>query len=571
MTQSNDNALKVSVGLLDWLANPSVERGISYVQDRGDWERVTYSELAAKVFDVARELDTTNAEGAIVPILMPPGPRFVAAFFAVLLVGGIPAPLAAPGVFDDQPAYDAYLAHLLATASTHVIVAEAKYEKRILDVVSSPRPRIVVVDEGFSATSPFSRSAALQADDIALLQFSSGSSGKNRAVRVPVGSLEANTNAISEWLHLTSDRDAWATWLPVHHDMGLIAGIVTPVMHSINVWAMPPTRFIKEPLKWLSCFGQLGATVTAVPTFGLRHIVRKVTSSDVRDMDFTGWKALVCGAERVSAEALRDFAQLVGPSGFDEKSILPAYGMAEATLAVTGKKIGATTKAIRVAPAALRMGLTVEPSGADDGNWHVGCGTAVDPGTTVHIVQEGAALGDGVVGEIAVSGSSVAAGYHSNTTSSTSRFEDDMLFTGDAGFLYDGELFIVGRMGDSVKLRGVSVFAEDTDASLHSVPGLGTHNAVTLLGLRDDRESIIALVEKPPGEWVLEVGRHLESQYPSMRVVVIASARGSLMRTTSGKPRRTAMWQQVLDRWDASDVAFDSDNRQLSRKAGSDA
>ena len=132
------------------------------------------------------------------------------------------------------------------------------------------------------------------------------------------------------------------------------------------------------------------------------------------------------------------------------------------------------------------------------------------------------------------------------------------LYTGDAGFLYEGELFIIGRLGDSVKVRGKSVFAEDTDATLHSIAGLGTHNAVSLLGFLEDQESIIALVEKPAGEWVAEVAEQLSAQYTSMRVVVIAADRGTLMRTTSGKPRRTTMWQHVLERWDAKEVAFDS-------------
>lgn len=551
--------------LLGWLADPSAERGVSHATEQGDWERVTYRELASKVFEIARHLAEVGAQGAIVPILMPSGPRFVATFFGVLLAGGTPAPLVTPVKFEDPQVYNTYLHHLLSTTQARIVVAEARFAKRILEVVAPRRPEIIVIDDGFSARPPYDRAVPLQVDDIGLLQFSSGSSGKNRAVRVPVGSLEANTNAMARWLDLAAGRDAWATWLPVHHDLGLVAGVVTPVMHGLDLWSMPPERFIREPRKWLGCFGELGATVTAAPPFGLGYVARKLSSADLDGMDFSRWKAVICGAERVSAHVLADFGRVVGPLGFDERAILPAYGMAEATLVVTGKEVGAPTRKIRVASASLRMGQTVEviPSPGRE-NWHVGCGRIVDPGTTAEIVLEESPVGERVVGEIVVSGTSLAAGYYTNTIDGTSRFADGKLFTGDAGFLHEGELFVVGRLGDSVKVRGKSLFAEDTDATLHSVDGLGTHNAVTLLGFLDDRESIVALVEKPAGEWVDKVGGHLETYHPSMRVVVMTADRGTLLRTTSGKPRRRAMWQLVLDRWEGRDIAFDSDRATAS-------
>ena len=545
--------------LLGWLADPPADRGISHVHEQGDWERLTYRELAWKVFEVARTLAGAGAAGAVVPILMPPGPRFVATFFGVLLAGGTPAPLVTPVRFEDPQVYSTYLHHLLSTTQARIVVAEARFEKRVLEVVAPRRPEIVTVGEGFSPVPRHERAVPLHDDDVALLQFSSGSSGKNRAVRVPVGSLEANTNAMADWLGLAAGRDAWATWLPVHHDLGLIAGVVTPVMHGLDLWSMPPERFIREPRKWLGCFGELGATVTAAPPFGLGYVARKMTTADLGNMDFTRWKAVICGAERVSAQVLADFVSVVGPCGFDERAILPAYGMAEATLAVTGKKRGAATTTIRVGAASLRMGQTVEVVATPGReNRHVGCGGIVDPGTDLDIVLDGSPVGERVVGEIVVSGRSLAAGYFTDTIGGTSRFADGKLFTGDAGFLHEGELFVVGRLGDSVKVRGRSLFAEDTDATLYGVDGLGTHNAVTLLGFLDERESVVALVEKPAGEWVEKVAGHLEMHHPSMRVVVVTADRGTLLRTTSGKPRRSAMWQLVLDRWEARDIAFDS-------------
>lgn len=546
--------------LFDWMDDPATDRGITYTQERGDWARVTYHDLAAKVSEVAGEITAAGGSGEVVPILMLPGPRFVATFFGVILAGATPAPLVTPVAFEDPNIYDTYLAHLLTTVQSRVVVAEAKFAKRVLAMAAPLRPTIIEIAGGFAATPRFQRPTPLQDEDLALLQFSSGSSGKNRAVCVPVGSLEANTNAIAAWLNLSADQGAYATWLPVHHDMGLIFGNVTPVMHGVDLFVMPPERFIKEPRMWLSCFGELGASTTAAPPFGLGYVARKVRPADLAGMDLSGWTRLVCGAERVSAEVLDRFVKLVGPAGFDEQSILPSYGMAEATLGISGKRLGSPTKKVRVAPSSHRIGRPVEVVSAEHrGTWHVGCGLRIDPSMTIEIVDENeSALEEGMVGEIAVSGASVAGGYYANTIGSTARFEGDTLYTGDAGFLYEGELFIVGRLGDSVKIRGKSVFAEDTDAILHSVAGLGSHNAVSLLGFLEDQESIIAIVEEPAGEWVSKVAEQLGAQHTSMRIVVIVVERGTLMRTTSGKPRRTAMWQHVLDSWDTAERVFDS-------------
>jgi len=554
------------VKLLDWLSHPSADHGVSFAQDGGQWARISYRELAEQVRGVAALLSDLCPEDTTIPIVLPSGPRFIAAFFGSILAGRTPAPIAIPTAFNKPGAYETYLERLLSIASSPVVIADSVFEKLIFAAASPRRPSIILVDDLLPHILP-ADTPPVSPEDIGLLQFSSGSSGNNRGVRVPVASLEANSNGIRDWLRFDQD-DAWATWLPVHHDMGLIAGIVTPAMHGMNVYAMPPERFIRDPLLWLRCFGELGATLSAVPNFGLEYVLRRVASPDIATMDFSRWKALVCGAERVAKGTLEDFGRLLEPAGFTKRSILPAYGLAESTLAVTGKPIGQATSTVKVSPNSLRLGEPVDFVADDDpGQWLVGCGRIVDPATALNVCHDTAPVSDGVVGEIVVSGSSVAAGYASASDASVSRFAGNTIFTGDAGFVYDGELFVIGRLGDSVKVRGRSVFAEDTDACIYAVPGLGSHNAVTLLGTLDDTEAVVAIVERPSGNWVGDVAEHLRAQCPSLRVVVISTNRGSVSRTTSGKPRRAAMWQDLLGRELIQQPVFDSAAQQDNRLA----
>jgi acyl-CoA synthetase (AMP-forming)/AMP-acid ligase II len=529
--------------LTDWIWAPDEQRGAHFTKDGDTWEYSTYVELSAHARRFAMALLQNGVTGGeVVPIVLTSGSAFVAAFFGSLLIGATPAPIAPPMVFQNRDAYRRHLIKLLGICGAAVVVTESELLAQI--DMSNFTERLLIA-EAYDTGAVLSEAPELLPDSLGLLQFTSGSSGHVRGVQVPVAALEANINAIRRWTRCTRD-DHGAMWLPVHHDMGLIGNLLMAIMSGMNAWIFRPEHFIADPMRWLRIYGEKGARLGAAPNFGLGYVVRRVEPKDLKGMDFSNWGALVCGAERVDKHTIDAFSALLAPAGFDRRAVLPAYGLAEATLAVCGKPLEADIHSVRMDSRALSVGRPVAVLDTDstDEQWLVGCGQPVDERASVTIVDaDGDELPAGVLGEIAVAGPSVAAGYASGSSeSSSTRFTKDRLLTGDAGFMLDGQLYVVGRFGDSLKVRGKTVFAEDIEALLHMIPGLGPHNAVALLGLLDGRDTVIALVERDKGDWIGQIAARLRTIDPDLRVRIISASKGDIKRTTSGKPRRRPMW-----------------------------
>lgn len=464
--------------LLSWLDSPSSQRGIWFAT-RDGWDMWSYERLADLVRSCATALVKAGVPaGGRVTIIEGNGPRFVGFFFGAMLAGATPSPVAPRPAFGDSARYDEHLAGVLAATRSHLVVADGNIEP--LD------------------PCPVDRSLA----DLAILQFTSGTSGRVKGVKVPYPALEANIRAIAAWLEMTPD-DATASWLPVHHDMGLIGCLLAPVLTGCDLWLMSPSDFVRDPTRYLRCFGEQGACLTAMPAFGLDHIARRVRPSTLRGLDFSRWRAVIVGAERVSSGALERFATLLSPQGFDRAALLPAYGLAEATLAVTGLPLRAGWRSV------VRDGLPV-----------VGCGTAL-PGVDVRVVD----------GEIVVSGTSVPGGE---------------VRTGDAGFVHDGQLFVLGRLGDSVKIRGRAVFAEDIDLGIATACPLSHGRVASVLGTIGERTRVVVLMERPCPDWTVAAVRVAQLLTEDADVETVALPSGAIPRTSSGKPRRRDLWRSYL-------------------------
>lgn len=534
-------------GLLDWLQAPDSTRGGQITRDGDEWNYVSYHDLAHTVRRYAARLrDHGVITHQILPIILPAGGDFIAAFYAALAIGAVPAPIAPPMVFQRRDAFQRHLATLLEICDAPLLVTDLDLVRQIgLDEFATE----MLTTDAMASTTDLIDVPSAAPGHLGLLQFTSGSSGHIRGVQVPLTSLEANVNAIRRWTQCTAD-DSGASWLPMHHDMGLIGNLLVAVCTGMSWWLMLPEHFIADPLRWLRLYGEHGACFGAAPNFGLSYITRRVQHADLAGMDFSGWRALVCGAERVDKDTIEAFAALLEPFGFSRQAILPAYGLAEATLAVTGKPLHSEPRTIRIG-SIQTIGTAVDlptDEGRSNLQWLVGCGTTVDRHGAVTIVDDdGNELPPAHLGEIVVEGPSVTDGYAPRSShNSTTRFQDGRLFTGDAGFILDGELFVVGRFGDSLKIRGKSVFAEDVDGLLHQVECLGPHNAVSLLGVRQGRETIVAVIEQlENGAWLDQAVANLRALSTDVRLQIVIAPAGTIKRTTSGKPRRRLMWNAL--------------------------
>ncbi|GAA3580756.1 AMP-binding protein [Kribbella ginsengisoli] len=554
--------------LLGWLSSPRSDAGISWLRDDGEWASASYAELAADALGTAAWLREQGVEpGDVVSLTLAGVDDFVAAFFGVLAAGAVPSPLAPPLALGSLDNYIDHAAHLLTLANPRLVIADPTIADHLTAAVAkaalpckvtalTPGPAPQDGNSTPHATpqdpDPIPASTPHQFDPeaIALLQFTSGSSGRPRGVRLTVGNLGANIGMIRRWLALGRD-ELTVSWLPLHHDMGLIGCLLTPIVNQSPLRTMRPDQFIRDPLRWLRCLGADGAAVAVSPTFGFAYTLNRVRPEALDGLDFSGWRVAIVGAERVDPLVLQRFATLLEPQGFQPGTFRPAYGLAEATLAVTGTQ-GETPLAIRpdwstMVPGQLVSVLDEQPLGAVPAGpgWVTCCGQP-HPSLLLEVLDdEGRPLPPGHLGEVAVSGPSVSTQAHLGGSTSATRLAGTQLRTGDAGFLYAGQLVVVGRTGDSLKVRGRHLFAEELEARLVAETGIPAGRIAVALGIAAGRETAVLVCEQPlTDDQQAAAEAILTRETGGADIRIETGPRGLVLRTSSGKARRRELWHR---------------------------
>ncbi|MEU1627600.1 AMP-binding protein [Streptomyces sp. NPDC020096] len=540
--------------LISWLTQPHPDRGVHFAADSGDWEFVPYRELAASARRVATEMVAAGVRpGDVVCLIMPSGRDCLAALFGAWAAGATVSPLLPPS-FQSTGEYVEYVSGILRQAEPALVVTAEEFRSLAADaMVQAGRSDAPWTPREGSMEAPVADSART---GIALLQFTSGSTGQPRGVRVSWDNLAANY-ALQRRMIDWRDGDGFASWLPLHHDMGLIGCMLFPFASQSPLWLMRPEQFIRDPARWLACFAPGKAAHSAAPSFAFAYAARRVRPRRLAELDLSGWRSVVVGAEVVDPAALDAFARFAEPVGFDLGTYLPSYGLAENTLAVTGAE--APIVLVRPEWSSMRLGeaVRIEEAGKlgdqpiePGSGWLVGHGAPhAEDGVGLRILDdEGQPLPEGHLGEVAVTGTSVTQGYHGGREGGSTRFVGGELRTGDAGFVHNGELFVLGRMGDSLKLRGRSVYVDDLDAKVAAAAGLDKDRTAVVAVNDHGRAGLAVFVEAAPGPWTDAVTELLRGELgPEPSLTLVAGRRGLLKRTTSGKLRRRHMWQLLQE------------------------
>ncbi|WP_119729560.1 AMP-binding protein [Thermomonospora amylolytica] len=545
---------------ISWIDAPRADRGVHVADDAGGWRHAAWSELAAAARRVAARLAEAGVRpGDVVCVVMPSGHPCLAAVFGTWAAGATVSPLVPPS-FQPEQEYLAHIGAVLGQAEPALVVTAAEFEPIVAKAMAeADRPgRPWVMPDDWRSPGGDGLPQVRPGGPIALLQFTSGSTGEPRGVRVSWRNLAANLALIK---HITTWRegDAFASWLPLYHDMGLIGGLFFMAATQGDLWLMRPDQFIRDPGRWLGCFDAGRATITASPSFAYGYLTRRLRPEPLEGLDLSRWRIAVVGAEAVDAAALEGFARFAEGTGFSRATFRPAYGLAENTLAVTAPPPGRVARVIRPDWESLRFGEPVRvlesavlgeaplPPGS---GWLVGHGLPPHPPAGgeplgVRVVgEDGEPLPDGCLGELVVTGTSVAEGYHGGREGSSTRFADGALHTGDSGFVHDGELYVLGRMGDSIKLRGRTVYVEDLDAKVAAGTGLGRGRVAVVGTTERGRAGVAVFAEADPGGWAEDAHQMLrELLGPEPVITVVAGPRGLIRRTSSGKIRRRLMWQ----------------------------
>ncbi|MEU3047360.1 AMP-binding protein [Streptomyces sp. NPDC006984] len=534
--------------MMSWLEAPPPEHSLRFSDGHGTWTSYPYTAMAEQVRRNAHRLHREGiGSGDVVLLLGQNTIGFVTSLYGILHAGATPAIVAPVGP-------DAMVSRLKSTIDSvrpAALLATAD-QAPILEGVARPLGCRVLAE---STDGPMDDGAP-DLPEVALIQFSSGSTSDPRGVQIPWSALNAHVFGIHEWLSIDQDSRV-VSWLPFYHDMGLVGCLLMPLAIGGSASFMPPQEFIGAPLRWLREISERGGTACAVAAFSLSHTLRRVQPEQLKGLDLSSMQSVIIGAERIDPDVLSDFHRLLAPSGLAHGALLPAYGMAEATLAVTGIRPDPHKIHTQLVDTdALEIGKPVPFHAADTPSTTrlVSCGTALT-GIGVDILDtDGGPLPEGTFGEIAVRGYSLATGYRQGGLTAFG----DRHPTGDMGFVVDEELYVVGRAGDSVKQNGRPLFAEDVQA-VAAAASPKPQRTVALLGALSGANAAVVVVEDCTADEASAVGRSVATRLPGLRVLVLLVAHGTLRRTTSGKPRRRAMWQELVMSGDtASRTVWDS-------------
>ncbi|GHH14989.1 non-ribosomal peptide synthetase/type I polyketide synthase [Streptomyces lanatus] len=508
---------------------------VVHVRGDGGEHPVTFAELRDDALRVAGGLHAAGLRpGTPVPVLAALGEDFQPMFWGALAAGLVPVPLA-PEARRVAPVWE-FLGRpaVLVDDATEELLRELPEAVRALRLgeLRTARP----------LPAPLRRAP----QDLAFVQFSSGSTGDPKGVELTHEAVLANLRQIRAAMAITSD-DVVATWMPYFHDMGLIGTHLVPMAAGLKQIRLEPLSFAKRPALWLESVARHGATLLSAANFALALAVRRVPDSTWTGLDLSRVRLMLVGAEPIAPRVWREFTAKAAPAGLDATAMLPVYGLAEATLAVTVPPLGEVAAPLCLDRGALSRGRAVAAEPGPDAVEFMDLGRPV-PDCEIRITgTSGEPLRDRRVGHVEVRGPQLARGYHRTPESAT--FAEGWLRTGDLGFLSEGRLCVSGRHKDVVFVGGRTFHAADLEETAAATPGL-PKGTVAAIGSTDpdtgsDRVVIFVQWARPALATAVAV---LDAAAARVRealghddVRVLPLPPGAFPRTTSGKLRRALM------------------------------
>ncbi len=484
---------------------------------------------------------------------------FILSFLAAIRVGVVPVPLYPPMSFGNLDAYAARTAKVLDNAGTKVLVASSRLQNILWSLVDTvpALERVVIAEQLGDGESAQPEYPTIDPEDLAFLQYTSGSTSDPKGVMVTHRSLVANAKGImTEGAQLSPENgDKGVSWLPLYHDMGLIGFVIAPILHAVPIVFIPTLRFIKRPSVWLDTIHRHRGTASFAPNFAYALAARRVKKSDLERWDLSCLRVLGCGAEPIQPATMRAFQEVFGTHcGLAPTALLPAYGMAEATLAMTFKPLREEMRTIHLdaevlserGEAVVVAPDTEEASVAE----HVSCGTPFEGHEIAVLDDEGNRLPDGTEGELCFRGPSVTPGYFRNPEATKQAFRrDGWLRTGDLGFVLDGHTYVTGRIKDLIIVNGRNVHPQAVEWAAAEVDGVRKGNVIAFSVPGEQGEELVVTLETRHDEHqaLAQEVRNAIQRELSLSVADVACLKpGTLPKTSSGKLQRRKTREQYL-------------------------
>ncbi len=555
------------VALLAWRAQTQPdERAYIFLSDRGTEEAVlTFRELHDAAQALAAQIAQTTQPGDRALLVFPAGLEFIVAFFGCLIARVIAVPMMVPRRLSARDSSAAILRDCepRIALTSHAFLSRDDLRGRFAGL---PLQWLAVGLDSDKSTA-IDRSAPAP-QDIAFLQYTSGSTSEPKGVAVSHANLLANLEMIR--LSLGNNKQStYVNWVPLYHDMGLILNTLQALYVGALCVLMAPNAFMQRPLNWLRAIGQYRAEVGCGPNFGFDLCVSRYRAEQMEGIDLSTWRIALNGAEPVQAETIRRFSETFAPHGFNPAATFPAYGMAEATLLISGGRRGAGPAMRTVSSRALQSHSAQAPVDDTDAQVLVGCGKAL-AGEQISIVDPDRCrrLRFDQIGEIWVSGPNVARAYWENAAATEAGLnarlmnEDSdarWLRTGDLGFLDEsGELFITGRIKDLIVVRGINHYPQDIERHVQALHPAFRQNCGAAFSVTDEHgESALVIVQEierternriDPVEMSGLIREAVANEHELYARHVVLIRPGTLPKTTSGKIQRSLTRRLWLDR-----------------------
>jgi fatty-acyl-CoA synthase len=478
------------------------DTGFNFYSPRGELAEVlTYRALHARALAAARRLASLGlARGERIAIVAETGPEFLAVFFGCQFAGLVPCPVPYSVYIGGKDAYVARVAGMLAAARAAVVIGPDDLGDHIREAANvASVATVMTFDELAALPESTGNLVPFGADEVAYIQYSSGSTSDPKGVLISQAAITANARGIlGDGLKVTPG-DRGFSWLPLYHDMGLVGFCIAPMMGQVSIDYLATTAFARRPALWLKLMSDIGTTIAYAPSFGYELAARRI-NGEAKTLDLSKWRVAGIGGDMVRVDVLNLFAEKLAPAGFNPKAFLPSYGMAETTLAITFSDTAAPVRVDTIDRAKAKLsGRAVPAPNAKPERVRsfVVCGRPL-PSVDVEVRGEGGrVLGERQIGRIVARGPSLMSGYFENPAATHAAIGDDgFLDTGDMGYWLDGEIVITGRAKDMILHNGRNIWPQDLEWAAERVEPLHAGDAAAFAVEGEDGEDdVVVLVQ----------------------------------------------------------------------------
>jgi acyl-CoA synthetase (AMP-forming)/AMP-acid ligase II/acyl carrier protein len=540
-------------------ANRKVARSITYLEGEQNERSVTFAELHTRALGILYHLQKLGASrGDHVILFLGDNEPFIDAFWGAMLGGIVPVPVAL-GISDE---HRHKLLRIARKLGNPFLYTDQRSLERIgsfaTQVGAAPtfeklKSRTFLVDQ-LDDISRAGKPYSAMPDDVAFIQFSSGSTSEPKGVVLTHRNILANCQGVSEAARLT-EQDISLSWMPLTHDMGLIGFHIFMLVNRIHQHLMPTDLFVRRPLLWLTFAGQKRASLMCSPNFGYRHYLKVLGDRPVDGLDLSSVRLLFNGAEPISAELCDEFLTRMQPARLARATMFPVYGLAEASLAATFPTPGTALHTARLDRHHLSVGEAAQeaPAGSRDAVNLVAVGRAI-PYCKVRICgDQGEDLPEGIVGHILITGENVTRGYFEDAAVNAASFSaDGWLRTGDLGMMRQGELFITGRAKEILFVNGQNYYPHDLEGIAQHAEGLDL-GKVVVAGVRpvtaQTDHIIVFVLHRGDVKDFLPIATEVSkliNEHTGLEVADVVPVK-RIPKTTSGKIQRHLLEESYID------------------------